>query len=211
MQDRLRAAADRLLSYQKESSQWTPKSDVPSKSQMIRFQNPTLKQPSKLMGMNSIILGQANWSPVRNMPQSVTESKTKGSRPGQKDMKMDDFPVIIKAGESKKKNGEKFEKEKENTAADGQVTEDVQPRSVDLETIRKELREKKVAFRAKLEHLKNVRTQGTAKNKTSTYIPVYQVSAIFHWKKMETTSGYPPLRLDQLLKCGYFSENNLGT
>ncbi|GFR65335.1 hypothetical protein ElyMa_001944700 [Elysia marginata] len=187
MQDRLRAAADRLLSYDKEPMEWKPRSDVPTKSQMDRFRYPIQKLPGAPKSSEPRILGQLNWSPVRNIASRLgnpTDSKT---TPKNLSVENDKKKQLEKTKPAETEHGEKNKLD-----ASGIVDNDLKSTKTDRTKSKKGRKQKK----------------SDADSSSPKQAPEYQVSAIFHWKKMETSKGYPPLRLDQLEKCGYYNAHS---
>ena len=201
MQDRLRAAANMLLSDKKESSQWMPRPDIPTKSQSARYRYLQLIRPSELIGMNSSVLGQVNWTHVRNIPYSNTQGKKdrkeKGTRTiAEKNNVRESKKAILnqlKLENIKKENNDN-KTAKEVVSMNKLVKRDTNP----IVWKKEKTKTKEMTFPRESKNTEKSR------NQISTNVPMYHISVIFHWKKMESSSGYPPLRLDQLFKCGYY-------
>ncbi|RUS78133.1 hypothetical protein EGW08_014106 [Elysia chlorotica] len=193
MQDRLRAAASKLLSYEEERSMWVHKPDIPTKAQLDRFRYPKLKKPSGLTEKSLSVIGQVNWSPVRNITYCNEQSQQKSKNKGAVSMTEN---TEIKETDGGPLNNLKLDNVKEGNK-DNATTKEVN--TVDAG-------DKKPSAQDKTKAKKKPKVAKAINDNVSTSAPAYNVSIIFHWRKMESSKGYPPLRLDQLVYCGYYNE-----
>ncbi|GFN97146.1 hypothetical protein PoB_002365200 [Plakobranchus ocellatus] len=222
MQERLRVAADSLLSYKEEFRRWKPSGDVPTKEQMARVRKAVVKEPIQTTGFGSCVLGYVNWSPVKGLTYVRPGDKTHTAqgvgvttlrKTKQKDSKEgnDTKEAISKENDDKKKENGKPDtigsrgkknvkgEEQKNRVKFGKTNKyyfDYKKRHLPLGTKAALLDE--TMKRGPQEQDENALT-----DEDWSADPSYRVAAVFHWKKMDTSTGYPPLK-DKLHKCGYY-------